>query len=126
VALDELEAEDPAQKLEVPFRLSTLIDSLTSITSQRQHLHDVDSRQEYLEESAYDAARVQLARDIGQLERMGLSVEKHLRKSDLQNFMYEWLTALTEKLEVQRVEIAEKLGKSKSEFVLSSEHLPRS
>jgi hypothetical protein len=75
-----------------------------------------------LEESAYDAARVQLANRTTLLDKMGLKSDIAMRKDDLQNLMFEWLNEMTKQLGEQRKQIEEKLGTGSKGTFFSNFH----
>ena len=99
VKADVLEPARRSTAEEVPFRLGSLKGSLDVITNHPVHLKDPYTRQDLLEESAYDAARWQKLHEQDQLNKLGLGTDVRLKGNPLQRFMSQWLEALVPFLE---------------------------
>ena len=99
--VDELKPARRSEAEDVPFRLESLMGNLDTITGQRLPFKDPYTRQDLLEESAYDAARWQSMHEADQLNKLGLGTDIRLKGNQLQQYMSEWLEALVPHLEKQ-------------------------
>lgn len=101
--VDKLRPAKRSKREEVPFGLGSLLGNLDTITGQRQHAQDPYTRQDLLEESAYDAARWQAMFEADQLDKIGLGTDVRMKGNVLQGYMNTWLTELTKHLRADTV-----------------------
>lgn len=82
----------------IPGRLDSLRSHLSSITGQRTTSTDPQLRQRFLEESAYDAARLQVQSELANMNKT-LDSTLSMQKDDMKALVWKWTMGLTEKIE---------------------------
>lgn len=94
-ALDNSEGPDDSA---VPGRLDSLRSHLSSITGQRTTSTDQQLRQRFLEESAYDAARLQIRSELASMTRT-MENNLALAHDDIKSLVYKWNQILKERID---------------------------
>ncbi|GLB44584.1 putative DNA-dependent RNA polymerase catalyzes the transcription of DNA into RNA using the four ribonucleoside triphosphates as substrates [Lyophyllum shimeji] len=108
---DAVDGEEP--EMEVPFNIDNLRRHLAEVRMARRVLSDdVAARQKLLEESVYDVAVERLKHQADLFADLGLG-NNALRGAELQKWMWDWHTKLTERLEKEVENIAQAEGKAR-------------
>ena len=94
-ALDNAEGSNGAA---VPGRLDSLRSHLSSITGQRTTSTDQQLRQRFLEESAYDAARLQIRSELANMTKT-MENNLALAHDDIKSLVYKWNQLLKERID---------------------------